>query len=420
MSRLTITKEGNIYKFEAEGCYLTYFVIWEGEREPTIDDWELLKQNGEYKYCSTRNFDGTKGIHFHVYSGNNSEDFRGKTYRPPDRHNNLVRSVNMANNSNDRDRYYNGYHQMEMMNRYIYEQEMLMGRKINQIKENYEKEIQKKEKELEDENQKQKKELKKLKDKMQKREDEERRKEKEHIENINYVNKEIKKIPANILKNFQIKVSEKGINKLYMEYKLFDTCCMIPKNYIKDCIKINIQNISNVIVKDMLIESKHFNIILIGKTGVGKSTLINSVLKLTDDKKAKEGFGLSTTKKYTEYISNKRKGLRLIDSRGIEIGKHNINEVINDVIIYIENIAKEGNPDKFIHCIWYCIESNCSRVEKEEENAMKELNNIYEEKGLPVIFVLTKSYNEEEYDKMVKSLINAPSKKLFFILVFMI
>ena len=111
MSRLRIIKEGNEYIFLAEGCYLTYFVIWEGEREPTIEDWELLKQNGEYKYCSTRNFDGTKGIHFHVYCGNNSKDFRGKTYRPPDRHNNPVRSVNMENNSNGRDRYYNGYHQ---------------------------------------------------------------------------------------------------------------------------------------------------------------------------------------------------------------------------------------------------------------------------------------------------------------------
>ena len=39
-------------------------------------------------------------------------------------------------------------------------------------------------------------------------EDERRRKEEERIENINYVNKEVKKIPANILKNFQIKVSE--------------------------------------------------------------------------------------------------------------------------------------------------------------------------------------------------------------------
>ena len=42
---------------------------------------------------------------------------------------------------------------------------------------------------------------------------------------------------------------------------------------------------------------------------------------------------------------------RVIDSRGIEIGKHNIIEVINSVTDYIEKIAQEGDPDKFIHCI---------------------------------------------------------------------
>jgi len=157
MSRLTITKEGNRYNFEAEGCYLTYFVIWEDGETPTSKKWEHPEQIGEYKYSLVKYFDGTKGIHFHVYSGNNSEDFRGKTYRPPDRHNNPVRSVNMANNLNDRDRYYNGYYQMEMMkNRFLYEQEM------DEFKERHEKEIQKKneeKKKLEDENQKQKKRI---------------------------------------------------------------------------------------------------------------------------------------------------------------------------------------------------------------------------------------------------------------------
>ena len=54
-----------------------------------------------------------------------------------------------------------------------------------------------------------------------------------------------------------------------------------------------------------------------------------------------------------------------------------------------------GDPDKFIHCIWYCIDGNSSRVEKEEEDAIKELKDIYENKKLPVIFVLTKSYDEQ-------------------------
>ena len=96
--------------------------------------------------------------------------------------------------------------------------------------------------------------------------------------------------------------------------------------------------------------------------------------------------------------------MRLIDSRGIEIGKHNIIEVINSVTDYIEKIAQEGDPDKFIHYIWCCIDGNSAICEKEEENAIMELKDIYEEKKLPVIFVLTKSYNKIEYSKMIKYL----------------
>jgi len=77
----------------------------------------------------------------------------------------------------------------------------------------------------------------------------------------------------------------------------------------------------------------HLNVYIIGKTGLGKSTLINSILNLEEREKAKENLGDPCTKKTKQYTSNKIPWLRLNDSRGIE----SKNFIVSDDL----NVAKE-------------------------------------------------------------------------------
>ena len=162
-------------------------------------------------------------------------------------------------------------------------------------------------------------------------------------------------------------------------------------------------------------EGNHYNILVLGRTGVGKSTLINVVLNLEGNKAAKENPVKPETgvdnenssnseetsipkskKKFVplEYSSEKS-SLVLLDSRGIEISKnYNIDIATEDIKQFIEERnGLNSDPDKFIHCIWYLVTGN--RFEDDEGKYVKSLKSLYTNFGLPIIFVYTKAISKE-------------------------
>lgn len=190
-------------------------------------------------------------------------------------------------------------------------------------------------------------------------------------------------------------------------------------NYSQDNLKILFQNLaenekildklnedtkqkSETILTNYYKKSNHFNLIVMGKTGVGKSTLINGIFEYKENEGAKTGNGKPITQGYAEYMSDKRKGLRIIDSKGIEMGNYDINAVFKDTKELIENRAREGNPDKLIHCIWYCFKSSNLRFEDIEKNTLTLLMNQYHDNKLPIIIVITQNYDNESTVTMTK------------------
>lgn len=147
---------------------------------------------------------------------------------------------------------------------------------------------------------------------------------------------------------------------------------------------------------------KTLNIIVAGKTGVGKSTLINAVFK---DNLANTGMGKPVTT-HMRRISKKGIPLAIYDTRGFELGKEVQAEVKKEVINTISKGLATKDINKTIHCIWYCINTASNRIEPEEIEWLRELSMDNQITQVPIIVVLTQSCSKKKAQEMRQSLLN--------------
>ena len=159
--------------------------------------------------------------------------------------------------------------------------------------------------------------------------------------------------------------------------------------------------IESILILDNL---RTFNIFCLGPTGVGKSTLINSVLNLSEEEQAKTDIGRPVTlgepKKYTSKVI---KGLNIYDSQGIDKGDYNIKDLVNSVKKLVEELAMTNDINNFIHCIWYCVTED--RFEETEKNCIIKLLELYNDNSLPIILVYTKAFFDEESEENLNEII---------------
>lgn len=135
------------------------------------------------------------------------------------------------------------------------------------------------------------------------------------------------------------------------------------------------------------------NILIAGKTGVGKSTLINNVFR---EKLADTGIGKPVTK-HLRRISKDGIPIVLYDTRGLELDpkiQKNVRQEIFDLV------EKKKNTREELHAVYYCIQANSSRIEDSEIELIKEISHV-----LPVILVLTQSIGKpaEEFSRYLEN-----------------
>ncbi|WP_448640755.1 GTPase family protein [Geodermatophilus sp. URMC 63] len=131
--------------------------------------------------------------------------------------------------------------------------------------------------------------------------------------------------------------------------------------------------------RDALRRLGRMNLLLVGKTGTGKSTLVNAMF---GDALAKTGVGRPVTRGL-DYFHVPGKPLGLYDSEGFETGQDG-DTILSRLQEHVEE-KRQLPVSEHIHAVWYCLRWSDRRFEDGQAEFVRALRAM----GLPVILVLT-------------------------------
>ncbi len=152
-----------------------------------------------------------------------------------------------------------------------------------------------------------------------------------------------------------------------------------PQGSVPDLTKGQVEGMFEQRLSEAFAALGCFNLAVFGKTGVGKSTLVNAIFGRDV---AATGVGSPVTRGLV-YYRHPDGFLGVYDSEGFETG------TAGDAIVAgLRRLVAEyrtGAVDRQIHAVWYLVRWSDRRFEAAQEQFVRELADL----GLPVIIVMT-------------------------------
>ncbi len=136
---------------------------------------------------------------------------------------------------------------------------------------------------------------------------------------------------------------------------------------------------------------KKGNVLVIGNSGVGKSTLINAVF---DEQMAKTNWGISGGTAKLQIYEDDDTPFQIIDSVGFEPSLIKTHKAIGAIKKWSKECTKKGNENTQINVVWFCVDGAARKLFPDTVKYFAKAISIF--KSVPVIAVITKSFSESD------------------------
>lgn len=154
-------------------------------------------------------------------------------------------------------------------------------------------------------------------------------------------------------------------------------------------------------VAGIKVNMSQLNMMVIGKTGTGKSTLINGMF---GEDLACTGTGFPVTMEVGSYSKNNYPFI-IMDWPGFELeGDKSINVQFEDIKKVISMGNKAKKPQNMIHCILYCVSATSHRFEEAEIDFVRKLLAETGRHKIPVILVITQAFMKKDTQLLKESI----------------